>query len=201
VSAAGYTQEHQEALQEISNVAMGRAADLLARLLDRFVKLTVPHVQIIEARDAEHLRRVLGGEGVVSAARQAFSGRMRGEALVVFSGEGVGGLASLLGHEAPSPKVEQEVVLDVSNMLVGSCIGGIAKQLGHDIGYSPPSILGGQALASMLKGEQMQWSHAILMAVDFGVEGESFLCNLIALWPDEALLRLREGLDRFLETL
>ncbi|MDX1636019.1 MAG: response regulator, partial [Marinobacter sp.] len=35
-------------LQEISNVAMGRAADLLARLLNVFVQLPVPRVAMIE---------------------------------------------------------------------------------------------------------------------------------------------------------
>jgi chemotaxis protein CheC len=200
VNTAGYTQDHQDALQEIANVAMGRAADLLARLLDRFVVLTVPRVQLIEAAEGGLLQKTLGDKCVVSAARQAFSGRMHGEALVLFSGEGVENMAALLGHE-PKAGVAQEVVLDVSNLLVGSCIGGIAKQLGHELGYSPPSIIGAQAMESMLRGDRMQWSYAVLLAINLGVEGESFLCNLVAFWPDEALLRLREGLDRFLEAL
>lgn len=46
----------KEYYQELSNVAMGRAADLLARLLGVFVHLPIPRVQLIPA---EEMRAVL----------------------------------------------------------------------------------------------------------------------------------------------
>ncbi len=41
------SEDQRDCLQEISNVAMGQAGDHLARLLDSFVILSVPHVPIL----------------------------------------------------------------------------------------------------------------------------------------------------------
>ena len=37
-----------DAFREVSNVAMGRAAELLARVLGVFIKLPIPNVNILE---------------------------------------------------------------------------------------------------------------------------------------------------------
>ena len=47
--------EHSDAYQEIANVAMGRAGDLLARLLGAFVRLPVPRVSMLTIPDSEEI--------------------------------------------------------------------------------------------------------------------------------------------------
>ena len=42
-------EELRDVYQEVTNVAMGQAADSLARLLDVFVVLPIPNVNILEA--------------------------------------------------------------------------------------------------------------------------------------------------------
>jgi len=44
-----YTDEQTDALREIVNVAMGQAANSLARVLDAFVQLPVPRVRLVHA--------------------------------------------------------------------------------------------------------------------------------------------------------
>ena len=48
----------RDCYQEIANVAMGRAGDLLARLLNVFVELPIPNVNFIEVSE---LRMALKG--------------------------------------------------------------------------------------------------------------------------------------------
>ena len=45
------TEEQRDCLQEITNVAMGQAGDRLARLLDVFVVLSIPHVSVLNPTD------------------------------------------------------------------------------------------------------------------------------------------------------
>ncbi|WP_231871919.1 response regulator, partial [Oleiphilus sp. HI0079] len=47
--------DYREYMQEASNVAMGQAADLLARYLNVFVKLPIPNVNLIEVGELRWL--------------------------------------------------------------------------------------------------------------------------------------------------
>jgi chemotaxis protein CheC len=201
VNLTAYSDDQYDALREISNIAMGRAADSLARLLHRFIRLPVPNVRIVEAAlVADALRELVAGETSVTVVREAFSGRMRGEALVFFCGDSYAELADLLGHEADGVADHEELVLDLSNLLVGATIGGIAEQLGYELGYSAPSIIADrQTMDLVLEAKKVPWSHAVLLSLNFRVEGKAFLCHVLAFWPDDALRALRDAIDRFLE--
>src|SRR5690606_40526646 len=45
------TEDQRDCLEEITNVAMGQAGDRLARLLDVFVILSIPHVSVLKPTD------------------------------------------------------------------------------------------------------------------------------------------------------
>jgi len=80
----------RDGYQEVANVAMGRAADFLARLLNVFVLMPVPHVNMIDSAD---LRMALGEVAVgdhVSAVCQGFIGAgIAGEALLPAQAQGI----------------------------------------------------------------------------------------------------------------
>ena len=42
-------EEYRDCFQELTNIAMGQAADKLARFLDVFIVLPVPNVNLLEA--------------------------------------------------------------------------------------------------------------------------------------------------------
>ena len=204
MSLTAYSEDQYDAIREISNIAMGRAADSLARHLNRFIRLPVPNVRIVEAtRVGDALRELVADEKSVTVVREAFSGRMRGEALVFFCGDSFQELAELLGHESDDSTVDhEELVLDMSNLLVGACIGGIAEQLGYELCYSPPSIIADrQSLELVLQAKKVPWSHALLLSLNFRIEGKTFVCHVLAFWPDDALRALRDAIDRFLESI
>ena len=54
MNAFDLTEDQQDCLQELINVAMGQASDQLARYLDTFVYLKVPSIEQVKS---EHLCR------------------------------------------------------------------------------------------------------------------------------------------------
>ncbi|RAB11784.1 chemotaxis protein CheC, partial [Burkholderia multivorans] len=65
-----FTAEQRDALQEIANLAMGRAAARLAVLLGRFIELSVPRVRVVHAAEAGRaLREMTGIDDNVTAVR------------------------------------------------------------------------------------------------------------------------------------
>ncbi len=198
------SEDQCDCLQEIVNVAMGQAGDSLARLLGVFVTLSVPKIGILSPADV----RRLVGQGCVSATRQAFQdGRgkdgLRGEALIVFGDSSFRELADLLDYdEDMEGAAEHELLLDISNVLNGACLTGIADQLGEELFYSAPSILGeGKRVAATLEQDRLQWERALSVQINYRLENRSFHCDLLLLMPDSAISLLAGKLDQQLEDL
>ena len=128
---------------------------------------------------------------------------MEGEAIVLFESEGCKELADLLGHEGEiGPAIQQELLLDISNILVGACLNGIAGQLHAQLGYSAPLILCEDLpIEKVFQIHAPVCDEALLINIDFSLESRSFACQLLIFMPGESLALLRESLDKFLESL
>ena len=76
----------RDCYQEIANVAMGRAGDLLARLLDVFVLLPIPNVNLIEVSELSMALTSVATNDTTSGICQGFIGAgVSGEALLILN--------------------------------------------------------------------------------------------------------------------
>lgn len=92
------TTDQKDALQEIANIGMGQAGEVIARVLNEFVTLSIPRILILQPNlIAPALQRMVNSENV-SAVRQAFHGSVRGEGLVLFGSKRCTDLADLMGY-------------------------------------------------------------------------------------------------------
>jgi chemotaxis protein CheC len=189
----------RDALGELVNIGMGQAGESLARLFDRFIQLSIPRIDLIEpAQVAGAIATLVGTDGPVIAVRQAFSSRIRGEALAIYPAAGCEGLADLVGY----PDVTtDELLLEVSNILIGACVSGIASQFALDLTFSPPSILGRTSAAELFDGRTLPWDRALIAEVNFRVVEQPFCCHLLTFWPDSSLAVLMRAVDTFLAEL
>jgi chemotaxis protein CheC len=192
--------EQRDALSELVNISMGQAGDSLARLFDTFIQLSIPRIELVQPRDvAKAISALVGESGPVITVRQAFSSRIGGEALAIYTADGCDSLADLVKY----PDVtSDELLLEISNVLVGACVGGLAAQFALDLSFSPPSILGQhQTIDALLDAECLPWNSALLAEVNFGVAGRAFRCHLLTFWPDESISVLLGAVDTFLAKL
>lgn len=193
--------DQKDALQEIANIGMGQAGEMIARVLNEFVTLSIPRILILKPNLISlELARMVDSEQV-SAVRQAFHGNIRGEALVIYGAQRCADLADLMGYEENiDHATELEILLDISNILVGACLGGIAKQIKIDIGFSAPSLMADRVpIREMMELGNVPWQQALLVEVNFQLEQRSFACHLIMLMPEQEINVLAEALEQFLE--
>jgi chemotaxis protein CheC len=196
--------DQKDALQEISNIAMGSAASGLATVLESFVRLSIPRISIIEtSRLTARLGETFPDHPEVSAVRQAFYGHMEGEVVVLFGEAGCNELADLLGHSRESTEsVKEELLLDVSNILIGACMNGMAQQLGFALSFSPPAILCRTvAVDRVFAGHTPVCEQALLIQIDFSLEARSFVCHLLTFLTPESFEPLRASITRFLSSI
>ncbi|WP_323119172.1 chemotaxis protein CheC [Burkholderia alba] len=201
------TEEQRDALQEIANLAMGRAAARLALLLGTFIELSVPRVRVVKAGDAGRtLRDMTGIHENVTAVRQGFRSDIKGEALVLCRSAGVGQLVSLVDSAYTDSECETisqaELVFDVANVLMGACVSSILDELGRTPVFSPPGLLGADiALDDVFQPAVLAWNLALLLEVNFGIEDDSFRAHFVMLMAEDSIRQISDALDSLLSSL
>lgn len=203
-----FSDDQLDCLQEVINVAIGQAGDALARFLEVFVRLSVPHIQILEARElADLIRDSQRAMENVSAVRQGFTGisrpATRGEALAIYSGASFREMAKLLGHKETDGDIsEAELLCDVSNILVGNCLGNIARQFNGEVVFSAPSpLLLQRSLHELTDQLSTEWEAALLVEIRYSLERGTFRCTLVLLMPTDAMVHLGAMIDTMLDAL
>ncbi len=203
MSIQPYNEDQRDALQEITNIAMGQAGSSLAQLLDVFVILSVPRVRIVGVEDVPAaVGEMVDDPEEVTAVRQAFYNKLRGETVVIFGRKGCSDLADLMGYdEVEGDEGEEELLLDVTNILVGAVLNGLGEQIEVEFGFSPPAIMAmNTPIEKVLRSDELGWSHALLIEVNFSLEERGFKCYLIMLMPEESIDMMRHALDHILES-
>jgi len=188
----------QEVLQEQANVAMGQAGDLLARLLGAFVELAVPRVNTMESNELRMALSVGGNQDKWSGVCQGFVGSgLAGEALLLFSDSSIEDMADLLGYtEDEAQNTDIEVLMDLSGILAGAFLKGLARQLNFDLGVSHPVVLGTHVQVDDLLHQNSQyWQKTLAIELSYAVEGRDILGNLLLLFTEQSIPRLQERLE------
>ena len=207
-----FTAEQRDALQEIANLAMGRAAARLASLLGRFIELSVPRVRVVQAADAGNaLRDMTGIHENVTAVRQGFRSDIKGEALVLCRTSSVTRLASLVDHTfgdgAPGARArdtssQDELVFDVANVLMGACVASILDELGRTPVFFPPGLLGANvSFDDVFQPTVLAWSVVLLLEVNFGLEDDGFRAHFVMLMAEDSIRLMGDALDALLSAL
>jgi len=190
-----------DACKEIANVAMGRAADLLAKLLDVFVLLPIPNVNVLEVSELTMTLKATEEHGSVSALCQGFIGAgIAGEALLLFHDSSFKDMAKLMGLAHPENRnTEIEVMIDTGNVLIGAFLNGISEQLHMKFSQSHPVILGRHCSVDELINENSaKLSRTLAMEINYRIEGHDIHCDLLLLFTEGSLPTLNRKLAHLL---
>ncbi len=196
------TIEYRDCIQEISNVAMGQAADLLARLLNVFVKLPIPRVNILEASELQMALSLTEQNNTYSAVCQGFIGSgISGEALLIFSDSSFSDIAQLLKYKGEIDRtVELELLMEVASILVGACTNGIAQQLDTTFSQGHPVVLGQHVKVSeLIKANAKRWKKTMAIEITYEIENYNISCDLLLLFTEDSLENLHKRLSYLMD--
>ncbi len=205
-----FTEDQDDMLREVVNLAMGRAGSDLARILKSFVDLRVPDIKIIAAEKV--VDKVLAGSvfnatEMVTLFRQRFSNPvfMDGESIVIFNHETRCQFSEILGFSDPMERVEElDFMLELTNIMVGACLNSISDQLfGQAMTFSAPELILENiplqnAVYQRFKRRQLTWDYTLLSTITFNLKNKSFKSDLLIFISQEAIPHVNEALDRLL---
>jgi len=148
----------QDALAELSNVAMARAANSLRQMIKHQVELSVPRVEIVSKETATRLIAKPTNATLV-AIRQDFTGAFSGRALLIFpESSSLELVRVVVGSQLPLEDIvnlEDEALAETGNIILNSWVATIANLLKSGLKMSLPTVVRGDS-SQMFKSDESQ---------------------------------------------
>ncbi|BDM65871.1 response regulator [Shewanella sp. NFH-SH190041] len=191
----------RDACQEIANIAMGRAAELLAKLLDVFVLLPVPNVNVLETSELIMMLKSVEQHQSSALCQGFISAGVAGEALLMFHDGSYDDMAKLMGLSNPKdPDTEIEVLMDTGNVLISAFLNGVFEQLDMDFSQAHPVVLGSQCnIADLLQDKSDSWQRTLAMEINYRIEDYHIQCDLLLLFTEDSIPTLTDKLSYLLD--
>ena len=204
-----FSEEEKEILQEIMNIAFGNATADLAGVIDIYVVLSVPKIQVINIGNLpEYMRTTLNASGSSRIVDQRFWGDFNGSGFLVFPTSAGDDLISLLEDRSiedygskPKEIIEREVLTEIGNILIGACVGKMSELLNTFVTYSPPRVVMEddgeyEQLIEQFDPDQP----AIVMKTVFKFKQKDVNGFLLIMTNQESIGWLRKSLNEFMES-
>ena len=208
IDVATISPEEVDILQEIMNIAFGKATAELAELVDIYVNLSVPLVKIISTAELPaYIRDEVRQFDDISTVQQKFWGGLKGFALLVFpAGVGKDLIGLLTGEESdcftsdPLDELEKGTLMEVGNILIGACVGRIAELLRDGLSYSPPVVTTGQASQAIVPTAALETlDFTIALKTSFSFEKKNVVGFLFIMTGQDSIIWLKKALGDFME--
>jgi len=194
--------ELRDCYQEVANVAMGRAGDLLARLLNVFVQLPIPNVNFIEVSELSMALKAVEASESTSGICQGFiSAGISGEALLIINDSSFKDVASLMNYQYDEDEgTELELLMDLANVLIGACLKGISEQLDMAFSQGHPVVLGQhRKISELIANNASKWKKTLAIEISYSIENYPIKCDLLLLFTEQSMQALSNKLSYLLD--
>lgn len=200
------TEEQQDALLEVINIATGRTAASLSALAGQRVQIEIPELDLLTLPELIRQLKTMT-EGEIATVQQVFGGAFQGIALLLLDQSGAAELVNtLVGGRIQSGRLDtssQEVLVEVGNMLLNACIGSFGNLLKVHLSFSVPRIMQQVAgdILSTLTIEGQGITHALMIHTLFRLSGDLVQGRLIILLGVTSLDRLLQAIQQLSESV
>jgi chemotaxis protein CheC len=189
------TPDQEDALKEIINIGIGRAAAALSELIGLRIELAVPNVWLCRLEDLGRVGVIPGAEGSCIVIAQDYEGLISGRAALVFPRTSGLQLSQLLANvENPTDELDLElsgILTEVANIVLNGVLGSLANVLDTNLTFSLPWFSGEQSEAVLpaLVGSRFHVAPQTLVIADahFQVRQRAISCVLLLVFQVGAI--------------
>ena len=190
--------EQIDALSEIFNIGVGKAAAAMGKLMHDEVLLSVPHLSIFTVSEAA---QQLGSAGsTMYGVRQPFRGLFSGDALLIFPGDKSLEIVRIVaGQSVPGEDlsaIEQDAMTELGNVMLSACLATLADLLGNEFELSPPRVDVGDSRTIL--GTRIQNHLVVFLHIRFELLSSQIEGFVVFVLNTTSLLALRAAVDRLL---
>jgi chemotaxis protein CheC len=195
----------RDALTEIVNIGVSRAASSLRKMIGDHVTLSVPSIDVVSQRRAARLISEREVTELV-AVRQDFSGPFSGRALLIFPEDNSLDLVrAVTGGELSAAEVieiEGEALAETGNVILNSCLATMANMLQRSLTMTLPEVLRGNgATLFEVDGTGTADGLVLFLYIDFAVRKRDIRGYIAMIMDLPALTVVRELLGEFIDRI
>lgn len=192
----------RDALTEIVNIGVSRAASNLRKMIGDQVLLSVPSIEVVSQRRAARLISEREADDLV-AVRQGFAGPFFGRALLIFpEANSLELVRAVTGGELSAEEVlemEHEALAETGNVILNSCLATMANMLKRSLTMTIPEVLRGNGATLFEVDEASEAEGLVLfLYIDFAVRQRDIRGYIAMLMDIPSLAALKELLDEFI---
>ena len=163
----------RDALTELVNIGVSRAAASLRKMVGKQVLLSVPSVEVVTKVAAAALIGQRESDDLV-AIRQEFGGAFSGKALLIFPEDNSLELVrAIVGDEVDDAEVaslKDEALAETGNVILNGCLGTIANMLNQSLQMSLPKVMYGDGKVLFDVGREPETDGLVLfLYINFSV--------------------------------
>jgi chemotaxis protein CheC len=197
------TELEQDALTEIVNIGVSRAASNLRKMVGGQVLLSVPSIEVVTRHRAA---RLIGERETCElvAVQQDFQGAFSGHALLIFpesnSLELVRAVTSGALSAVEVAELEQEALVETGNIILNSCLATMANMLHRSLTMTVPRFIRGDGASLFEIGEDPDHGGLVLfLYIDFAIRQLDVRGYIAMVMDLPSLAALKELLAEFIE--
>jgi chemotaxis protein CheC len=179
-----------DALTELVNIGVSRAASSLGTMVREQVLLAVPSVMLVSRSRAAELIGPSRNELLV-AVSQAFHGDVSGRALLIFPEKNSLELVRAVAGEHLSLEdileLEHEALAEIGNIILNACMATVANLLQRNLTMSLPEIVRGTSDGLFDLAVSMSDDIVLFVHINFSLKGREIV-GYVAMVMDFASL-------------
>lgn len=204
-SAVSLTELETDALTEIVNIGVSRAASNLRKMIGDQVHLSVPSIEVVTQSRAARLITEREAAQLI-AVRQDFEGPFSGRALLIFpQTNSLELVRAVTGDELSAEEViemEREALAETGNVILNSCLATMANMLKRSLTMTIPEVIrgNGATLFGVREGETSE-GLVLFLYIDFAVRKRDIRGYIAMILDLPSLAVLKELLDEFIERI
>jgi chemotaxis protein CheC len=197
------TELEHDALTELVNIGVSRAATSLRKMVGQHVTLSVPSVEVVTRKTAAALIRERESELLV-AVRQDFEGAFFGRALLIFpvgsSQELVRAVTGDVLSAEEMKEMEAEALAETGNVVINSCLATMANMLQKPLTMSLPHVIHGDGgLFFELEAMDTRGGVVLFLYINFSVGGWDIRGYIAMLMDLPSMVALKSLIAEFIQ--
>ncbi len=193
----------RDALTEIVNIGVSRAASSLRKMIGGEVLLSVPSIEVVSQRRAARLISEREVSELI-AVRQNFEGPFSGCALLIFpESNSLELVRAVTGGElstAELVEMEHEALAETGNVILNSCLATMANMLKRSLSMTIPEVIRGSG-ATLFEVDENAPSEGLVLFlyIDFAVRKHDIRGYIAMIMDLPSLATLKDLLAEFIE--
>ncbi|MGQ9367241.1 chemotaxis protein CheC [Azospirillum sp. ST 5-10] len=194
-----------DALTELVNVSVSKAAVTLSRMMRGGVSLTVPRVRIVPREEATAALRTDEADDRLVAVGEAFDGPFAGSAVLVFPvSNSLELVRAVLPHLSDLDEIiemEQEALSEIGNIIINSCLSTLANMLQERITTSLPRVIYGGAGEILVRpdADADDADRVMVFHVDFLMRERGIRGFFVIVMSVSSMMALRASVQRLMD--